>query len=155
MSGVRNLQRTIHLACRQLGLDTDTRRDLQLVATGKSSMAEMTEAELQAVVAALKERGFKPGFKGAVKPGSNRRWHAPAPRADLRMIHALWAQLGRAGALRTPGRAGLNAFIRIRFEKKWGHVPLDVDALREWSQISDVLDALKDWCRRTGIEIER
>lgn len=150
----RNLQRTIHLACRQLGLDTDTRRDLQLVATGKASMADMSEAELQKVIAALKERGFKLGFKGGTKPVP-KGWRAPAPRADLRMIHALWGQLGRAGALRHPGRAGLNAFIRARFEKKWGHVPLDVDALREWSQISDVLDALKDMCRRAGIKVDR
>ena len=150
MPAPRHLQRIVHLACRQLGIDSDTRRDLQLVVTGKASMAEMDEADLKALVDALRERGFKPAFKPDAKG-----WHAPAPRADLRMIHALWGQLGRAGALRRPGRAGLNAFIRTRFEKKWGHVPLDVDALREWSEISDVLDALKDMCRRAGIEVAR
>lgn len=40
----RTLQRMIHVGCRQLGLDDDTRRDLQLVATGKASMAVSTHS---------------------------------------------------------------------------------------------------------------
>lgn len=142
----RTLQRMIHVGCKQLGLDDDTRRDLQLVVTGKASMADMTDAEMLKVVEALKLRGFKTGFKGAAK--------APRPvakRADVRLIHALWGALGRAGKLKKPGREGLNAFLRSRFEQKWGAVPIDVDALTDWSQITDVIKALKDWCRREGV----
>jgi phage gp16-like protein len=142
----RNLQRMIHVGCKQLGLDDDTRRDLQLVVTGKASMADMTDAEMLKVVEALKQRGFKAGFKGPSKP---RR--PVAKRADVRLIHALWGALGRAGKLKKPGRDGLNAFLRTRFEKKWGAVPIDVDALADWSQITDVIKALKDWCRREGV----
>lgn len=145
----RNLQRQIHVGCRQLGIDADTRHDLQLVLTGKCSMADMTEAELQKVVDALKERGFKPGIKAAVK---GRR--APAPRADLRFVHVLWSQLGKAGALKRPDRAGLNAFVRARFEGKWQSVPIDIDALRDAGQINDVLRALKDMCRRAGVVLK-
>ena len=47
----------IHVACRDLGLDEDTRRDLQLVVTGKDSLKAMSEPELEAVVAALKAKG--------------------------------------------------------------------------------------------------
>jgi phage gp16-like protein len=146
MTSSRNLQRMIHVGCKQLGLDDDTRRDLQLVVTGKASMAAMSEAEMLKVVDALKQRGFKTGFKGTSK---TRR--PTAKRADVRLIHALWGALGRAGKLKKPGREGLNAFLRIRFEKKWGAVPIDVDALTDWSQISDVIKALKDWCRREGV----
>lgn len=142
----RQLQRLIHAGCRELGLDADTRHDLQLVATGKASMSNMTEAELERVVAALKERGFKPGFKGDAK---GRR--APAPRADLRYVHVLWGLLAQHGKVRVAGRDGLNAFVRARFEKAWGAVPLDVDALRDWRQIADLVDALKAWCTREGI----
>lgn len=35
----KTLQRMIHVGCKQLGLDNDTRHDLQLVATGKASMS--------------------------------------------------------------------------------------------------------------------
>ncbi|PTE20243.1 regulatory protein GemA [Cereibacter changlensis JA139] len=147
----RALQRMIHVGCRELGLDADTRRDLQLVATGKASMAEMSEAELAKLLEALKARGFKPGFKPGVEPGAKGRRPA-APRPDLRYIHVLWGLLGKAGALKKPGRDGLNAFLRTRFEGKWGSVPIDIDALRDAGQINDVTRALKDMCRRAGVD---
>jgi phage gp16-like protein len=144
----RNLQRMIHVGCKQLGIDADTRHDLQLVVTGKASMSEMTEAELQRVVDALKQKGFKTGFKKGVK---GRR--AIAPRADLRFVHVLWRRLGEAGAAKRPGREGLNAFIRSRFEGKWQSVPIDIDALRDAGQINDVIRALKDMCKRAGVDV--
>lgn len=152
---IRTLQRMIHIGCRQLGLDNDTRRDLQLVATGKASMSEMTEADLRKVVEALRKQGFKPFgnsyFKGGKKAGGKAR--PPAPRADLRFVHVLWRQLGEAGALKKPGRDGLNAFVRSRFEGKWQSVPIDIDALRDAGQINDVTRALKDMCRRAGVQV--
>jgi hypothetical protein len=153
MTTARNLQRMIHVGCKQLGLDDDTRHDLQLVATGKASMADMSDAELKRVIDALKARGFKPfgnrregGLKGAYKP--------TAPRADLRFIHVLWGMLGAVDAVRVPGRDGLNAFIRARFEGKWKSVPIDVDTLRDAGQINDVTRALKDMCRRAGVQVK-
>lgn len=147
----RTLQKLIHVGCRELGLDDETRRDLQLVATGKASMADMTLTDLERVVAALKARGFHP----SAGTGKGRRAHAPAPRPDLRFIHVMWRLLGECGALNTPGRGGLNAFVRARFEKKWGHVPLDIDALRDAGEINDVTRALKDWCARVGVALDQ
>lgn len=156
MTNIRSLQRMIHVGCKQIGLDDATRHDLQLVATGKGSMSDMTEAELKKVVAALKARGFRPvgdsnfrGRKPAVKGGLK----PAAPRADLRFVHVLWKLLGDADAVRKPGRDGLNAFIRSRFEGKWQSVPIDVDALRDAGQINDVIRALKDMCRRAGVTV--
>lgn len=143
------LLKTIHVACRQLGLDGETRRDLQLLVTGKASLTDMTAAEHLQVLAALKARGFKAGFKGAAK---GRR--APASRADLRYVHVLWGLLEKAGALKRPGRDGLNAFVRTRFEGKWQSVPIDIDALRDAGQINDVTRALKDMCKRAGVVVK-
>jgi phage gp16-like protein len=145
------LRKTIFVGCRQLGLDTETRRDLQLVATGKASMSDMSVSELNSVLAALKKRGFEPGFKAASKG----RFKKAAPRADLRYVHVLWGMLGKAGKLKKKGRDGLNAFVRSRFESKWKSVPIDIDALRDADQINDVTRALKDWCKREGIATER
>jgi len=145
----RPLQRMIFVGCKQLGLDDDARHDLQLAATGKESLSDMTEAELELVIARLKESGFKPFGK----PGSKAR--KSAPRADLRFIHVMWRLLGEAGALKRPGREGLNAFIRSRYEGAWDFVPIDVDALRRADQIKDVIEALKDMCRRNGIELDQ
>ncbi|QFQ88248.1 DUF1018 domain-containing protein [Paracoccus kondratievae] len=157
MTAALTLKRMIHVGCKQLGLDDDTRRDLQLVATGKTSMADMTEAELRQVVEALKNRGFKPygnTYFTSAKGNGRPKGHAMAPRADLRFVHVLWKLLGEAGVLKRPGRAGLNAFIRSRFEGKWRSVPIDVDALRNAGQINDVIQALRDMCHRAGVSVQ-
>ena len=137
--------KTIHVAVRDLGLDNDARRDLQLLVTGKESLRDMTAAEQLAVLDALKERGFK----AAAGKGHRR----PATRGDIRFCHVLWAKLVRAGVVELPGAAGLNAFIRARFEKAWGAVPFDIDGLRDWQQIATVIEALKAMCHRAGIEL--
>lgn len=146
MAEARNLQRLIHVGCRELGIDAELRHDLQLAATGKASMADMSDAELRLVVGALEQRGFKRASKPA---------RSQAPRADLRYVHVLWGLLARHGAVRSPGREGLNAFIQKRFGKSWGAVPVDVDALRDWRQIADLVDALKAWCAREDIPTTR
>merc|ERR1711969_240076 len=124
--------RLIHVACRDLGIDQETRRALQERLTGKASLRDMSQPELELVLGALKDQGFRP--RGGRRPA--------APRADLRLIHVLWAELGKAGALDKPGRDGLNAFIRRRFGQSWSFVPADVDMLRDWQQIDDVIQAL-------------
>lgn len=138
----RSLQRMIHVGCKQLGLDQDTRHDLQLAVTGKASMSDMTDAELRLVVSALKDRGFHTQAKSR-RPAAKRR--------DVRYCHVLWRLLVEHGQVRVKGPKGLNAFVRSRFEEKWGHVPIDIDAMTETDEISDVVEALKDWCHRSGI----
>ncbi|MGZ9811262.1 phage protein GemA/Gp16 family protein [Pseudoroseicyclus sp. H15] len=140
------LQRKVHLACRELGLDEDARHALQLRVTGKGSMRDMSEGDLAAVAKELEKAGFKPSSKGR---------RPPAPRADLRLIHVLWRMLGDAGVLTRPGRPGLNTFIRSRFEATWGSVPADIDMLRDHEKIAAVTQALRDMCRRHGIKVER
>ena len=140
--------KTIHVAVRDLGMDAETRRDLQLLVTGKDSLKDMTAAEQLAVLDALKERGFKPSAGKA-----SRTQRRPATRGDIRFCHVLWGKLVRAGVVDLPGAAGLNAFIRARFEKAWGAVPFDIDGLRDWQQIATVIEALKAMCNRAGIEL--
>lgn len=63
MSRQNNI-RMIFVAARQLGLDEETRRDLQLVATGKTSLTDMSDPEVAKVLTALKTKGFKSGRAG-------------------------------------------------------------------------------------------
>lgn len=141
------LRKLIHVGCRDLGLDQDDRRALQLEVCGKESMSEMTEAEMARVLERLKKSGFNP----ASKAGSKR---PAAPRADLRLVHVLWRKLEEAGALERPGRAGLNAYIRSRFGDHWASVPGDVDMIRDADQINDVIRSLKSWGKRAGIDFD-
>lgn len=138
------LIKTIHVGCRQLGIDAETRHEMQMRLVGKESLAEMTDAERQRVLDELKARGFR--------PSTGRR--AKAPRADLRLIHVLWAKLGHAGALKDPTRKGLNAFIQKRFGKAWGFVPADIDGLRDGPKIDAVLQALIQWGKREKIDFD-
>lgn len=124
--------------------DEEERRDFFERETGLRSLKAMTDVQLLHLAETIRQTAPKAKPKGAI-----------APRADLRFIHVLWKLLGDAGKLKKPGRDGLNAFIRARFEKKWGGVPIDVDAIRDHGQISDVIDALKDWCHREGVELNQ
>jgi len=143
----RALQQKIHVGCRQLGLDADARRALQLSETGKHSMKDMDDADLLKLIKRLENDGFKASSKGKKK-------HKAASRADLRLIHVLWRKLDEAGGLRDPSRAGLNKFIQARFGNTWGSVPADVDMLRQWPQIDAVIQALKSWGERADIDFD-
>lgn len=138
--------RTIHVACRDLQIDEDSRRALQLRLIGKASLSQMTEAELGRVIDALKQQGFTPS-------GGTRAKRQTASRGDLRFCHVLWGKLVKAGAVASPGAKGLNAFIRTRFEKAWGSVPIDIDQMRDAGQIATVIEALKAMCRRAGVKL--
>lgn len=137
----------IHVAARELGLDADTRHGLQLAATGKASLADMTAAELDKVVDVLKARGFKPERRVATKGRQT------ATRGDVRFMHVLWSKLVKARAVDGAGAKGLNAFIRKRFETAWGAAPLDVDLMQDAAQIATVIEALKSMCRRAEITL--
>ena len=143
----RALQKLVHVGCRELGIDGETRRDLQLVVTGKASMSDMTEAELNKLVTALKERGFKP------HAGKARKQRPAAPRADVRFAHVLWGKLHKAGVVEQAGAKGLNAFVRARFEKAWGAATFDIDAMQDHRQIATLIEALKGMCTRAGITL--
>jgi len=138
--------RLIHVAARELGLDDDTRRELQFRVTGKASLKDMTEAERTAVLDALKAQGFKPS--AGAKPHRK-----PASRGDVRYLHVLWRLLAEAKVVDKPGARGRNAFIRARFEKSWGSVPIDVDQMHDPARIATVAEALKAMCRRAQIKV--
>lgn len=147
----RALQQKIHVGCRQLGLDREARHDLQLAVTGKASMADMSETDLQKLLDRLKADGFKPTGHNGPRRKSKAKL---APRKDLRLVHVLWTKLGEAKALKDPSRAGLNKFIRARFGKTWGSLPADVDMLRDHTQIDDLIQALKSWGLRADIDFD-
>lgn len=143
----RALATLVHVGCRELGIDGETRRDLQLLVTGKDSMTDMTEADLSKLVTALKEKGFKPHAGGA------RKQRPAARRADVRFAHVLWGKLHKAGAVDLAGAKGLNAFIRARFEKAWGAAVFDIDRMTDHRQIATLIEALKGMCKRAGIDL--
>ncbi|MDR1995124.1 phage protein GemA/Gp16 family protein [Azonexus sp.] len=49
--------KAVHAACRRLGIDDDTRRDIQLSLTGKASLSDMHSGEVSRVLDHLNGRG--------------------------------------------------------------------------------------------------
>lgn len=146
--------RAIYAGIRAIGIDDeDDRRALYARVTGKSRLRDMDRRDKDAVLAELRRLEF--GAADAQGAGTGRTRYPIAPRGDLRFIHVMWRLLADQGSVRKAGRAGLNAFIRARFEAKWGHVPLDVDQMQEWAEINDVVEALRAMCRRAGIDLTR
>ncbi|WP_254453083.1 phage protein GemA/Gp16 family protein [Ruegeria atlantica] len=139
------LMRAVFAACKRLGLETEARHDVQLRVTGHASLRDMNSKDIARLLKHLDRLTGPDRRRG-------QRGHALAPRGDLRLIHALWTELGRRGALTRPGRAGLNAFIRSRFEGHWAYVPIDVDALSDPACINDVIRALKAMMARSEEE---
>ncbi len=137
----------VHVGCRSLGIDGETRRDLQLQVTGKASITDMTDADLTLVLGALKARGFTPSGGAAPR-------RKAAARGDVRFCHVLWAKLYKAGAVQMAGAAGLNAFVRSQYTNAWGAAPIDIDTLTDHRKIATVIEALKAMCRRADIDLE-
>lgn len=72
MSERRRLLALVHIGAKSLGLDEDAYRALLVRATGKKSAAEMDEAELARVVAAMRALGFRPSQRRRPRPGEDR-----------------------------------------------------------------------------------
>lgn len=117
----------IHIAKNQLDLDDADYRALLREVTGKSSSADMTEAELDAVLEALKARGWSYQAKGDMREGTT---------ATGRLIRALWR-----GASREKSEKSLRAMIR-RVLGLAENVVADPDLLRR-GDATKVIEALK------------
>lgn len=138
------LIRLVRIGARELHIDDDSRRALQVRVTGKDSLADMTDAEVTAVIDELKRLGFKP-----------RAGHRPAAaRADTRFAHKLWGLLYLNGKVSVRGAAGLNAFVRERFSEAWRATPIDIDRITDGNKIAAVVEALKAMCRRAQIKVD-
>jgi hypothetical protein len=127
----------IHTACKDLGIDEDTRRDLYERVTGKRSLTDMSPAEHERIVAELRAKGFK-----ALS-------HRPDGRQKLTgkyagKLQALWIAGYNLGLIRSRDDMALLAFIK----KQTG---IDHSRfLRDADDAARVIEALKGWLARGG-----
>lgn len=139
----RGLLASVHCARKDLALDEDTYRLVLEQVTGKRSAAELTDAELVRVIEGFRQRGWQPAV---------RKSHKPSDKAHVRKVWALWGDLCKRGALRTPTRAALRAFV-LRLTGASDPEWLTVEQSRR------VIESLKVWQRRAasekgGVELE-
>jgi len=127
------LIKLIHVARRQLAMDDPSYRANLRHVSGKTSCADMTEAELKRVLARLQQLGFV--LKRT--PGKPDR----GPIAELRKLQAIWITMGQHRILDDASDAALNRWI-ARMAGVEAH---------QWlsrAQARRLLEALKAWHRR-------
>ncbi|EBI0307119.1 regulatory protein GemA [Salmonella enterica] len=130
------LIKTIHIGKKELGLDTDTYRQMLLSATGVNSAGAMNMAQLTKTLAAMKAKGF------VVKPSSKARTTrqlADFPQA--KKLRALWLEMYAQGFVRDSSEEALRRWVK-RETKVDGLQWLDAD------KASAAIEKLKKWQER-------
>lgn len=137
----------IHIAKKDLWLDTDTYRDALRAAVGKTSCRDMTQTELSKALAAFKKRGFKVRLRP-----QNR---ALKPATVTAKIRAIWRLMHVHGFLSSDSEAALNAWVRKQTApQNGGEGVANYQWLeREPALASDVLERLKRWHRREMLRV--
>jgi hypothetical protein len=139
--------KAVHAACRRLGIDDDTRRELQQRLTGKPSLSDMHSGEVGKVLDHLNRQGDnKAGERDAVA-----EWrfvfHLVADRQPLGK--KIFRLAERIGAGQTPPVAVISkAYVEgITLQMRGTTQPLQFcDAF----QLRQVVQALEVFCKRHG-----
>ncbi|RUY12611.1 regulatory protein GemA [Mesorhizobium sp. M2A.F.Ca.ET.040.01.1.1] len=147
-----NALAAIHVANKQLGLDEDTARDLYERVTGKRSLREMNDRQLQLIVAEQRRQGFKPAEKGLQGPFAKK-------------LQALWIAAWNLGIVRDRRDSALLAFVKrqtgiehTRFLLVAEDAAKAVEALKAWMTREAGVDwredvATAEWLRTSGAKI--
>lgn len=125
----------MHVAKKQLGLDDDTYRAALFQVTGKSSSAEMTEAQRQDVLEHFRQRGFKASSTARRKPLEGK---------FAGKLQALWIAGWNLGLVRDRDDRALLAFVKR--QTGIDHTRF----LRHGEDAMKAIEALKGWLERSG-----
>ncbi|STE16817.1 regulatory protein GemA [Citrobacter sp. wls718] len=137
-----NTIKLIHVARRSLGLDDETYRVfLGSVVPGKRSCRDMSTTQLQAVLDALKERGFR--------PVSSRH---KASSGIAGKIRAVWFAMHTQGFVTSNDNAAIDSYVkRITRQQNGGEGVAKLNWLRD-EKARTVLESLKRWHMRCMLE---
>lgn len=128
----------VHLAKKQLALAEESYRDILRRMTGKESAAALSERDLDRVLAEFKRLGWKP------KPNRT----GTSKHAQIRMIHAVFADICKLGLDAEDEAAALRAFVRRQTKTKANPEGVSDPAFLDSVQANRVLEGLKAWRTR-------
>ena len=139
------IRRAIFGTCRRRGIDDETRHAIQLRATGKESLKDMTPREMAEVLQALGGHRRRSGRRAGPRRDNaeeQRREVLPAGphRSKLR---ALWICAYELGVVRDRTDEALAAWICRQ-------TGLDAAIWAPPAQTAQCIEALKDWMARDG-----
>jgi hypothetical protein len=127
----RKLIGAVHAAAKKQGIDEDTRRDIQLAATGKDSLTKMTLPEIGKVLDRLNATNKGAGLSANARP-------------HVGKIRALWWTLYWLGETSSPNDSALDAFVCRQ---------TGISSLRflDPRRAPSVVEALKAMVERAGV----
>jgi phage gp16-like protein len=134
----RSMIAKIKVAQKQLGMQEDDYRALLLRVTGEGSSTRCSLNQLEAMINALKTKGFTP----LPKAGSTRTAKA-ASHPSARKARALWISLHQLGVVENPSEAALEGFVKRQMK-------VEAFAWANQQQCYKVIEALKSWANREG-----
>lgn len=133
-----SLIKLIHVARRDLQLDDDTYRAFLLQCTGKTSCRELSVAQLEQVLDAMKERGFK---KQKKHPRRRFKGHV-TPREK---VYKVWQQMAEDGFITDGGDVALDKYVQRLTAKRNGGQGVSTLAWCHGDTLLIVLETLKQW----------
>ena len=142
----------IHIAKKELGLDDDTYRDILERITGQRSAAKCTDAQLDAVLADFKKKGFRPK-PATARRGSRTGSATIAETTYLPKLRALWISAYNLGIVRNQSDQAMVKFLKRqtgldseRFLVKAVDAGKAIEGLKKWMAREAELDwRVRDW----------
>lgn len=128
----------IHLAKKQLALSDDSYRDILRRVTGAESASALPDQKLDRVLGEFKRLGWKP------KPNRT----GTSKHAQIRMIHAVWADLCKLGIDAEDETAALRAFTQRQTKTLANPAGVSAPEFLDSNQANRVLEGLKAWRTR-------
>lgn len=135
----------VHIAKKELALDDETYRALiGRLFSGKTSAADLSDPQLDALLEEFKRLGFKAPKKAPKRAGKR----PMADSAEAMKLRALWLSLYHLGAVRDPREEALAAYV-----KRTTRV-----AALQWLRDADgmkAIEGLKKMAERAGVDWSR
>jgi phage gp16-like protein len=137
------MRRKLQVARRQMALTDEQYRDILARVTGQSSSKALDAGQLHAVLADLRRLGWQ------ARPARKRAFSS---KPQVRMIHALWAEL--APFVASHDEAALRAFVRRQTKTPATPDGVDAPAFLDAAQATRVLEGLKAWLARERAKLQ-
>ena len=142
------LIKLIHTGKRALGLDDDTYRDMLENVTGLRSCADMSDKNLTAVLAHMREKGFAaspvPAGKARSAPAKSRGFNTDnlASSKQLGLVRGLWKRMYAFAIVHDVSDSALDAYARRMVGKALMYCTP--------GQCQKLIECLKKWWRRAA-----
>ena len=135
----------LHVAKKALALTEESYRDVLRRVTGRDSATAMTERQIEDALREFKRLGFK--ASPARGPMSK--------HAQIRMIHAVWADICKLGVDAEDHAAALRAFVARQTRTKVNPEGVSAAEFLDSVQANKVLEGLKAWRTRLRMAAKR